>query len=361
MNIILDVKNLNHKDKAPVSLDLVSKVLSFLLSQCQEKELLKPNYYDLGNNNFFDFKLDDFSYNRLDESDLHYVNMWFTQERDPYENVLQFIVREDYLACSLILEVNIEELNNHVRLLSDLANGLFTISREYFTMGPIFTISVDEFDYARLRPLRKWEYLNSHGLVNFFDLKYYENLRTEFYIDGITKLLNNEDLPTYVGYNMESNLAMVHWFHGIDDYQAFENRLMDREDWIYQHLELPLDPDFSVEGDKLLWPLSTIEKSPAGEDYFPYYQQEIGLAYKPYVLDASGKIDQETLNVVAKYLERGTLDSGDRLDRIVFVMASREHAIKIIEQALSIGIYKVVYVDEERNIWDMNPIGNWRN
>ncbi|XOV67682.1 MAG: hypothetical protein ACFHU9_00660 [Fluviicola sp.] len=283
--------------------------------------------------------------------------VYLCQHENIDSNYAEFYLNNDSIGINILL--NTDEQVHQLNGLKKLVVDFYKKYQEIVSLGPSVKIFVPFTEFPRLRPIRDYKGLGEWSVINFID-PVYEKSHPETQLTGYEALLN-EKLPSGVTREEVNGLHIIQWADSINDEDSLHNTLMKREDFIYEHLELELFPDFNEYGDENIYHISALDKTSEEESFFNYYDEEDIMAFKLLTLDKDFKMDQETEDKIQHYVETESLDSGETVEDIVLILPSRESAAAIEERAIEIGVYKVLYLDSDGEVWSMRPFGNWRN
>ena len=73
------------------------------------------------------------------------------------------------------------------------------------------------------------------------------------------------------------------------------------------------------------------------------------------------KLSDEIKEKIKKTVREKELSDGTPFEHIVLGVHTREEVLSINDEAKEIGVYKVVYIDDLLDLWDINPPGCWKN
>ena len=76
------------------------------------------------------------------------------------------------------------------------------------------------------------------------------------------------------------------------------------------------------------------------------------------VLDKDKNLHKNDLAEIKKFQKTKELKDGREIKKIIIVVPAKEYVKNL---ALNVEVYKVLYLDDELNCWDINPDGNWKN
>ena len=333
--------------------ELIQKVLN--------QNIIKINYFS----NFDSFELIE----NIKSVHSHYKNKKFisknykaclfylTQDKNTDSNYVEFYC--DHNSINLNLFVDIQLNSKQFLSLKELALAIYDDYRDLFYFGPCFHIRVRELDYIRYRPMRDYEGLEDDALLNFIHPSFFSSEHNLIEREDI-KLLGLK-LPDFVNVTEHDGLHLIQWIENLESEEEIQQALMNREDFIYQNLKLDPLFNFNEYGDKNVFSISTLSKVSDKERFFNYYDDRQGAGFKLITLNKDMEVSPEDTQKIQKYLKNKTLSTGEPLNKIVLITPSRETAVKAEQQTKPLGVYKVLYLDNNADVWDMRPIGEWRN
>lgn len=289
------------------------------------------------------------------------------EKRDSF-NLMKYKEDEDYIDISVtdeevdiciyyekdsIIE-NIKRIDIFEKLIVDLYDNFKNI----FYFGAYIYVGLIDYNYPRLKPMRKYEFLGEDSLINFLSKAHFEAYK-ELVVEGMEYLYSGE-LPTGATRKIHDNeLFIIRWFDKIKDEKDIERCLIQREDWIYKNMKLKPYDNFTEEGDKLFD--SPLEKLGDKDPFFTFYRPSSNLVFKSVVLTKDNNLSQDVADTIKRYSETKSLANGEPIDKIILIVPARKYAMAIQEKAKDIGAYKVFYIDNEGRLWNPLPPGNWRN
>jgi hypothetical protein len=275
---------------------------------------------------------------------------------DYLNNAIHFYLTHESIGILLMLT---EPSRSMFDKLVFLIWELYEEFKDIASFGPNIVISSFMHEYPKYKPERNYQNLEPDSLYNFIQAGYF-NKNLQIKPDGLEHLFKTE-LPKGVLRVLKDDIAAIQWTAKVDQEEEITKALMQREEWIYKHIKLKPTDRFNDDGDKKLYNISTLQNISEEESFFNYYKERLQVAFKAIVLDENSELDQETIIKISHYNDTSLLDSGAPIKKIVLVLPTRKHAMHINIKAKELGVFKVVYLDDDANIWDMYPAGNWRN
>lgn len=274
---------------------------------------------------------------------------------DNINNSISIHPTKESVGILLVVDSTTDNFNKMVRFLWSLYEDL----KDFAYFGPNVVISSFMHKYPKYRPEKYYGNLWTNAIFNFLHKSFYSKNQNTM-PKGFERLFD-APLPDGVSRKIAEDIVAIQWTENVADEEGITNALMQREEWIYNHLNLELDSDFNIDGDKKLYNISTVTKLGKEESFLNYYREPLQVAFKLIVLDENIELDQETRDKITHYNKTKQLDNGALIKKIVLILPSRKFVSKISSEAKELGVFKVVYLDNEANIWDMTPAGNWRN
>ncbi|MCI5057468.1 MAG: hypothetical protein MRY83_15235 [Flavobacteriales bacterium] len=320
-----------------------------VIDEILRSKVLEISYYDYNNsieaadnNQFYQFK-------KINSANTSFL----LGNGDPLEN-------SDYISVYLgaeILRIQVLKKSRDLNILEvyvKLFKQILSVLSPMFLIDLGSQVSIIEPDYPKIRPERDYAVLSAWGIIDFLS----KTLLSKFNSKVSYQSLSMRELPTTAKrINFNSDIYIINWANQITNTKELMVAFMKREEWLYKNLNFEIEYNYNSYGDKMLYNLSSLTKT-QGDSFFTYYKERIGAVYK--VLPKSdGRIDKYTVTGIRKYKNKGKLNSGVQIKKIVLILPSRSSAVAISELAQEIGVYKVLYTDKHDNIWDMNPVGNW--
>lgn len=227
--------------------------------------------------------------------------------------------------------------------------------------GPSISISFfADFNYPTLRPPRYMRFFGEHDLVNLFDHRYFERHPDNWLIKQSEVKAMLKGIEGKVEVKNEGDFSLVNWGKSVD-FDALQKALSQKEDLVCDLVEFTPKDGFTEEGDKKIINVSSLEKLEEEHEFFSYYYARGKMAFKMLTLDAAGKIDNGSAKQLKHFAESGTLNDSRPINKILVVLPGRKYMAQIDAQAKDLGVYKLLYLDDEVNLWDTNPGGNWKN
>ncbi|XOV67681.1 MAG: hypothetical protein ACFHU9_00655 [Fluviicola sp.] len=356
MQLKLEIDYVKSRDTNHYNWWKESQIIEDCIIRCYDSNMISFNYLTFGDN-FESFDLDSLT-SLKEEIEKQYSEygcfLAITKDKSDTENCLRFYVNESSIGINFFVSAEDESVYHE---LITIFNDLFISYREEYVFGPSIHLSVPDIDYSRYLPVRDYLGLSSHAVVNFIDYDYFNIYPNITVPEGLVNLRTLE-LPESASRSKINNLTTIIWGHESHD---FEQVLMNREECIYTNLNLEPERNLNESGHKVVFNISSLEKPPSKEKFFSYYNPRTNMAFKLVTLTSDFELDAETESTIINVLESGESDSKLEVSKVVIILPSQETAEKVETSALDIGIYKVLYLDNEMDIWDLKPNGNWRN
>ena len=95
--------------------------------------------------------------------------------------------------------------------------------------------------------------------------------------------------------------------------------------------------------------------------FFTAFNNLLHIGYKAITVTLDNDFDPDLKKQLIHYVKEGKLENGEPVNKIYLILPTRQRAVAIQEKAKEIGITGILYPDNNGQIWDINPEGNWRN
>lgn len=218
--------------------------------------------------------------------------------------------------------------------------------------------SGDQLDYPRIRPPRIREILGNDSLFQIIDKRFIVLSHNDHLnADVIDDLAVKAGEASWVRQEEKDGFLFLAWGNSLL-LEEVNEKLAMREDFI-AHIPAPLQWDFNEKGDRNIINVELLEKLPEKE-FFTYFEEDWEYAFKLAVPE-DGKINAEVAEQLKSAASLKALADGRGFDEILLVVAGRDHVHAISDQAKELGVYKVLYIDDGLDLWDVHPKGNWKN
>jgi hypothetical protein len=215
----------------------------------------------------------------------------------------------------------------------------------------------DNVDYPKLRPPKVREILGDESIIQIVDLKYLELNATSVGFSGaFLEMLGAIKHSPNVKVEKINELFLLTWSPSLE--LNVVNEALSVRDEMLSIVPAPLSYEFNELGDKNILNLKWTEKL-LKPNFFSYYDEGLQLGIK-LVITQNGILDIEMGKAFKAEAEKMQLSNGKPVLKIIAVCSNREEA-NAFQNFSQFGIYKVLYIDNELNIWDINPKGNWKN
>lgn len=237
------------------------------------------------------------------------------------------------------------------------------IFKKISLFGPTISASYEgNLNFPRIRPIKQYAFLFEFAIINICDKTYFDN--SKFKDDLISKENINKLTQAFreseeLDKTIVDEIIGVTWIKSLKK-KDIEDGLSRREDFIQNHIHLAPSQDFTKEGDKRLFSVNNFEKL-SSKEYFNFYNEKNGLAFKLIVLDRDMQLSEEDKIQIRKHHKFKSLNDGRKINKIIPVLPERRYVIEVDKIAKEVGIYKSLYLDNDLNIWDITPSGNWKN
>ena len=281
---------------------------------------------------------------------------YLTQDKNTDSNFVEFYCNHHSISLDFFVDI---QLNSKQFLnLKELALAIYDDYHNQFLFGPLFNIRVRDLDYMRYRPKRDYKGLEDDALLNFIHPPFFSSGHNLIERED-TKLIELEQRND-VKHTEHNGLHLIQWIENLEGEEEIRQALMNREDIIYQNLKLEPLFDFNEYGDKNILHISALPEVSDKETFFNYYNDRQWIAFKLITLNEDMEVSSEDIKKMEEYLKSKTLSTGEPLHKIILITPSRETAVKAEQQTQPVGVYKTMYLDNNADVWDMHPIGEWR-
>jgi len=227
----------------------------------------------------------------------------------------------------------------------------------YFGSGIYATFS-NEIDFPRIRPPKFYSFISEQAIINIFDRTYFELYPKASTVANleIEKLIKDIEHNKELDVEKIDDIFIVTWVESIEE-DKLKLGLSNREDYLNKILKLKPKQRFNELGEKILFNISELEKLPETE-YLTYYSEYYKFGFKMLVLDENKSILENDLLEIKNCQNEKKLNDSRDFEKILLVVSSKEYVNKL---TIEVAEYKVLYLDDELNCWDINPDGNWKN
>jgi len=219
-------------------------------------------------------------------------------------------------------------------------------------IGPRLCVKVRGLAYPRVRPPRfklPWSFGNAADMIC---LKFHEESDEGSSHD--VELMLKAPMPRGGKREREGDFVALRWVDDLSDGKKVAARLSTQEQWLVKVLDPPRDPGYNEHGDYHEAPLS-LRKQPPLTFYDPV--EEAG--YKAVTTLPKGGLDKEVWEELKEWIEAGQLPDQTPLQQLNLILPNREAALRVRQRALANGIENVYYIDDEGELWNPFPPGEW--
>lgn len=240
-------------------------------------------------------------------------------------------------------------------LVTSYASVLRAVVREHWesiVFGPSCEMSARNFPYARVRPPRQWQIVDSSSLVDLIDARYAARVGNAA---GAAALRAGE-LPGGAGREQIGDVTIIRWASDADmeSDEAFTARLSAREQWLAASLDAPIAKGWNADGEVETVPVAAVPHSP-----LTLYSPPLTVGYKAVHTAAGADAVREELRRVGGWIKQKQLEDGTPLSDVILILDSREAAHALRQPALAEGVRHLVYVGEDERMWNPFPAGEW--
>jgi hypothetical protein len=218
-------------------------------------------------------------------------------------------------------------------------------------MGPDFEILLPYLPYPRPRPPHMSAYGSTGAIVNFYSKSFME--RDEDDAKG-WRVLADKALPSGATRELAGDLLTIRWVQTLEDGEMLARQRSTAEIWQMENLHTPVAPGYNDLGDSRVDAFGLRPRPP-----MTLYDSVSKIGYKAVVRNPDGSFDRETLEQASSWLKTKALPDGTSLAKLRFILPNRESAIALHDLAESLGADAVVYMDNEKQLWNPFPPGPW--
>lgn len=324
------------------------------------------------NNPFYELKYGNFKGTKIvklgslkDEvkraEELGSVATYYSEKKDENEKARVFFNSKNSSDTELRFYLNIplnkiEGIDQIQNFIWKVIEKLRDISYVYKSIRAVYR---GELNFPRIRPLRFYGFLSEDAIINFFDKGYNYTYIVKMPKENGEAIVKAIDDNNSLNKVVKGDIIGVTWVKSLEK-EDVEKGLSFREDFIQDTIVLPPTDEFTEEGDKKLFHISRFEKLPEDE-YFSYYSERTGLAFKLIVLAQEMQLSDEDKTQIQKHYKSKVLKDGREIKKIIPIVPGRKYVLELDKVPKEIGIYKSLYIDDELNLWDITPSGNWKN
>lgn len=169
------------------------------------------------------------------------------------------------------------------------------------------------------------------------------------------------NLPTFVIYEKKEYFHILTWIEDLSDEQAISQALTERNQWLHQYIPLSRNSSYNAFGDVKNMEVYLGMSSNIHLTYYETDVYNIPYGFQSMVILPNGSTDEVLLNNLSTWIEDEKLPDGTPIKKIGLIVQDREAALLIFDRAKKMGLYKVLYMDDEGHFWDINPSGLWLN
>ena len=187
----------------------------------------------------------------------------------------------------------------------------------------------------------------------FFCRKFFEQQAEPHKREEVETLLSL-DLPDWVDRRDKDDLVILRWVDRFDDEDHIRERLTKTHLWLVEHLDPPIHLNYTEQGDRRSNPSDRIES-----ERLTFYAPLVRHGYKATICREDGSVDEQLFEEMESWIEAGETPEGEELHALHLVLPSRDAALRIREGADELGVEKVLYMDNDGDLWDPFPEGEW--
>ena len=83
--------------------------------------------------------------------------------------------------------------------------------------------------------------------------------------------------------------------------------------------------------------------------------------YKAVVVYPDGSVNDELVSEMQSWISAGQLPNGKPLEDLSLILPTRESCLQVVDRAKSIGVFQVLYSNDEGKLFNPFPLGMWRD
>lgn len=218
--------------------------------------------------------------------------------------------------------------------------------------GPQLCIDVRGISYPHVRPPRfklPWTFGNAADMIC---LKFHKET-DEGSTSDVERMLK-APMPRGAKRERKGDLVVLLWADDLSDGKKVAARLSAQEQWLVNVLDPPLHPDYNKHGDYRESPMSLRPQPP-----LTFYDPVEEAGYKTVATAPGGGLDAELWDELKELVEAGQLPDKTPLRYLNLILPNRKAALRVHERAVANGLNKVFYIDDEGELWNPFPPGQW--
>lgn len=219
-------------------------------------------------------------------------------------------------------------------------------------LGPTMSIRPLGLSYPRPRPPRQSNLWAIGALVNFASRAFHER-HSQGRPQELRAVLA-APIPPGCQRIEQGDLVTLRWAQRLGDSRELAACCSVQEHWLAQVLPLEVKAGYNELGDELVTPMGLQPRPP-----LTFYDSMYQAGYQATTVTPDGTTDDELLDEAAGWRRDGRLPDGTPLKELHLLVPNRESALRLLPEAHRRSIDKVLYLTEDRRIWDPAPPGEW--
>ncbi|WP_196887652.1 hypothetical protein [Aureivirga sp. CE67] len=342
---------------------LFPKIVNIML----EQDIVPLHYYSLEDDRLVPINQKEIIENYIitEEGQTRSLELYREQSDQPFDDGMEFskssLYGGEFVLCLFLNSFDTE--TNISKLQKFIWNTIDVMKNDCYLEGGEIQVMSPHIDYLEPRPMRNFGVFVKKAIINIFDHAYFEAFPDKlagikkYQVDELIQALETKDHPYQVE-KREDRFTMVTWSDTLQIDQL-SDILSKREDFFYENVSLPLDLYFNEEGDKKIMNIHDMDLLPE-EYFFTYTHRNYKAAFKAYAGPSDTEVDEDSAEQLKKFDKSMELEDGRKINQILLIVTSRKLALSLEEHAKSLGVSKLLYVDNDKNLWDIYPKGNWK-
>lgn len=215
-------------------------------------------------------------------------------------------------------------------------------------------VRVLETHFKRPRPPRNIGKLPSDAVLDVINTKISD---PPLQLDRIIEAYQTV-LPNYVSIQSFNHYLIINWIANksvnCKSIESVESVMTDRLIWYYNQCDFSISGMYNEQGDSL-----KVLHNPIEHLFYTYYISFDNTAYKALVPYSERLVEDDLITSMIFDLKQRKCSDGKILSAVSLILPSRELAIKYHDEALKLGFNCTIYPDNQGNLWNPFPEGNW--
>jgi hypothetical protein len=213
-------------------------------------------------------------------------------------------------------------------------------------------LSARNVSYPRLRPARVPLVVARGCITDIVDVRMTTTPEERRAIIAI----RDAPLPDGVRREVVGSKVLVEWAADctLADVEMLAQRLAARDRWLIREAGSEQERDWNAAGDVRYGFVG-------GQPHPPLtlYQPALGVGYKAIHGGMPAAEIDATLRQVGRWIAAGRVDDDTEVSDVVIIADSRASALALRPRMDEAGVKHVVYADDQRQMWDPFPDGEW--